>query len=76
MHYPVPPSHPSSPYCTLIHLQYTNANISVKDFMQAIFDPQDKLDEIAIVFSHNYYKFMTLGIQQLATLYSETSVSE
>ena len=62
---------PSSP------LQYANDPVSVKSFMQCVFDPQDKLDEIAIVFAWNYYAILSAGaerLKDLAPLYSESSV--
>ena len=45
--------------------------------MQCVFDPQDKLDEIAVVFSYNYYAILSAGtdrLPDLAPLYAETSV--
>jgi len=55
--------------------QYDPADL--KAFMQCVFDPQDKLDEIAVVFAWNYYALLSAGndrLKDLAPLYSETSV--
>ncbi|KAL6760254.1 mitogen-activated protein kinase [Haematococcus lacustris] len=49
----------------------------LKAFMQCVFDPHDKLDEIAVVFAWNYYALLSAGpdrLRDLAPLYSDNSV--
>ncbi len=51
--------------------------MNLKQFMQRVFNPYDKLDEIAIVFAYNYYKKLNGGVhtmRELAPLYSKQSV--
>lgn len=61
-------------------LQYDeDPTADLKQYMQRVFDPHDKLDEIAIVFAWNYYALLSAGgerLRDLAPLYSESSVSE
>jgi hypothetical protein len=52
--------------------------VSLRSFMQCLYNPHDKLDEIGIVFAFNYYALLNAGTQRvkdLAPLYSERSVS-
>jgi hypothetical protein len=45
--------------------------------MQCCFDPQDKLDEIAVVFAWNFYAILSAGadrLKDLAPLYADESV--
>nr|ADI46833.1 MAPKK1f [Volvox carteri f. nagariensis] len=54
----------------------SDPSVSLKDFMQCVFNPHDKLDEIAIVFAHNYYALLNAGVvrlRDLAPLYSAES---
>ncbi|GLC41062.1 hypothetical protein PLESTB_000947600 [Pleodorina starrii] len=56
--------------------KYASDPVSLKSFMQCVFNPHDKLDEIAIVFAHNYYALLNAGLarlRDLAPLYSEKS---
>ncbi|PNH03249.1 Mitogen-activated protein kinase kinase 1 [Tetrabaena socialis] len=55
---------------------YASDPTTLKSFMQCCFNPHDKLDEIAIVFAHNYYALLNAGTQRLrdlAPLYSKHS---
>ncbi|GAX73570.1 hypothetical protein CEUSTIGMA_g1021.t1 [Chlamydomonas eustigma] len=57
--------------------KYENDPVSVKEFMQCCFDPQDKLDEIAVVFAWNFYAILSAGaerLKDLAPLYADGSV--
>lgn len=57
--------------------KYERDPVSLKEFMQCAFDPQDKLDEIAVVFAYNYYALLSAGkerLDDLAPLYSEESL--
>ena len=45
--------------------------------MTCVYDPHDKLDEIAIVFAWNYYAIQNAGVEHvkdLGLLYSDVSV--
>nr|BCL66198.1 serine/threonine-protein kinase [Volvox reticuliferus]BCL66266.1 serine/threonine-protein kinase [Volvox reticuliferus] len=56
--------------------KYASDPVSLKSFMQCVFNPHDKLDEIAIVFAHNYYALLNAGVgrlRDLAPLYSTES---
>ena len=57
--------------------QYQDDPADLKSYMQCMFDPHDKLDEIAIVFAWSYYALLSQGkLRDLAPLYSESSVSK
>lgn len=63
----------SHPFITM----YERDPVSLKDFMQCMSDPQDKLDEIAVVFAWNYYAILSGGpkrLPDLAPLYGENSL--
>ena len=56
---------------------YERDPVSLKQFMQCMSDPQDKLDEIAVVFAWNYYAILSGGPQRLpdlAPLYGDSSL--
>lgn len=56
-------------------LKHQSDPVSLRDFMQCVFDPQEKLDEIAVVFAWNYFALLSAGkLTELAPLYSEASV--
>lgn len=62
----------SHPFITM----YARDPVSLKQFMQCMSDPQDKLDEIAVVFAWNYYAILSSGPQKLpdlAPLYGDNS---
>lgn len=63
----------SHPYIT----KYAQDRVDLKSYMQCVFDPHDKLDEIAVVFAWNYYALLSAGLDRLkdlAPLYSDSSV--
>jgi len=41
---------------------------TLKEFMRSIFDPHDKLDEITIVFTWNYYALLSGGTARVSAL--------
>mmetsp|Transcript_39505 Transcript_39505/g.100942 ORF Transcript_39505/g.100942 Transcript_39505/m.100942 type:complete len:484 (-) Transcript_39505:27-1478(-) len=61
------------PYIT----KWRNVDVDVKSFMQCVFDPQDRLDEIAVRFATNYYAITSAGaarLQELLPLYTQQSI--
>lgn len=63
----------SHPYIS----KYASDRVDLRTYMQCVFDPHDKLDEIAVVFAWNYYALLSAGLDRLkdlAPLYSDTSV--
>lgn len=65
-------------YFPLLSLQYEHdPSVNLKQYMQALFNPHDKLDEIALVFAWNYYALLSAGpdsVKGLEPLYSPASV--
>jgi len=58
-------------------LKHQSDPVSLRDFMQCVFDPQEKLDEIAVVFAFNYYALLSAGterLKDLAPLYADGSM--
>lgn len=50
--------------------------MDLKAWMQVAYDPNDKLDEIAIVFAFNYYTLLgPERMEDLASMYTDKSVS-
>lgn len=75
--------HPFDIHPAAVHLlsclQYENdSSADLAAFMQCVFDPHDKLDEIAVVFAYNYYALLSAGparLPDIAPLYADNSVS-
>mmetsp|Transcript_13183 Transcript_13183/g.23470 ORF Transcript_13183/g.23470 Transcript_13183/m.23470 type:complete len:485 (-) Transcript_13183:419-1873(-) len=58
-------------------IKWKTVDVDVKSFMQCVYDPQDRLEEIAVRFATNYYAISSAGptrLEDLAPLYTQQSI--